>query len=363
MKNIRWGVIGLGIGLLHAKTLKILHNSELVAVCDSDIPTLERAKEELGLISFYSDGLKMLEEEDLDAIVIATFDNKHAYLIVEAILRGIHVFTEKPIATTQKDLCEIFKALKSKPSVKLSTNTLLRLSPRFDLLKKKITNREMGEIFHFEADYLYGRLEKLLSGWRSLDPNYSVTLGGAIHLVDLMLWLIEEKPNRVFGLGSDKGSRQQVKKTNSQSISDDLRIALLEFPSGITGKISANFSCVHPHFHKVDIYGTSGTFSNSISATPPNEFEFRERNISNSSSAMLIQSRSILDKPQLFDMEYPGVDKSALLSSFHNSLITNESAIVNIQEAFDVMSVCLAIDKSVKEGIPVKVDYFDIDSE
>ena len=75
----------------------------------------------------------------------------------------------------------------------------LRLSPRFDLLKNKITSRGLGEIFHFEADYLYGRLEKLLSGWRSLDPNYSVTLGGAIHLVDLIMWLIEEKPNRVPG--------------------------------------------------------------------------------------------------------------------------------------------------------------------
>ena len=362
MKKIRWGVIGLGIGLLHAKTLKSLPNSELVAVCDSNISTLEKVREELGSIAYYSNGIKMLEEENLDAIAIATFDNKHAYLIVDAIQKGIHVFAEKPIATTQKDLGDIFQALKSNPSVKLSTNTLLRLSPRFDLLKNKITSRELGEIFHFEADYLYGRLEKLLSGWRSLDPNYSVTLGGAIHLVDLIMWLIEEKPNRVFGLGSDKGSRQQVKKTNSQLVSHDLRIALLEFPSGITGKISANFGCVHPHFHKLDIYGTAGTFSNSISTTSPSGFEFRERNISNSSSALLMQSRSILDKPELFDMEYPGVDKSALLTSFHNSLITNEPAIVSIQEAFDVMSVCLAIDKSVKEGIPVKIDYFGIDS-
>jgi len=362
MKKIRWGVIGLGIGLLHAKTLKTLPNSELVAVCDSNISTLERVREELGSIAYYSDGIKMLEEENLDAIAIATFDNNHAYLIVDAIHNGIHVFAEKPIATTQKDLGDIFQALKSNPSVKLSTNTLLRLSPRFELLKNKITSRELGEIFHFEADYLYGRLEKLLSGWRSLDPNYSVTLGGAIHLVDLIMWLIKEKPHRVFGLGSDKGSRQQVKKANSQLVSHDLRIALLEFPSGITGKISANFGCVHPHFHKLDIYGTAGTFSNSISTTSPSEFEFRERNISNSSSALLIQSRSILDKPQLFDMEYPGVDKGALLTSFHNSLITNEPAIVSIQEAFDVMSVCLAIDKSVKEGIPVKIDYFGIDS-
>ena len=362
MKKIRWGVIGLGIGLLHAKTLKTLPNSELVAVCDSNISTLEKVREELGSIAYYSDGIKMLEEENLDAIAIATFDNKHAYLIVGAIHKGIHVFAEKPIATTQKDLGDIFQALKSNPSVKLSTNTLLRLSPRFELLKNKITSRELGEIFHFEADYLYGRLEKLLSGWRSLDPNYSVTLGGAIHLVDLIMWLIEEKPHRVFGLGSDKGSRQEVKNTNSQLVSHDLRIALLEFPSGITGKVSANFGCVHPHFHKLDIYGTAGTFSNSISTTSPSGFEFRERNISNSSSALLMQSRSILDKPELFDMEYPGVDKSALLTSFHNSLITNEPAIVSIQEAFDVMSVCLAIDKSVKEGIPVKIDYFGIDS-
>jgi predicted dehydrogenase len=73
MKKIRWGVIGLGIGLLHAKTLKTLPNSELVAVCDTNIPTLERAKEELGSIAYHSDGLKMLEEENLDAIAIATF--------------------------------------------------------------------------------------------------------------------------------------------------------------------------------------------------------------------------------------------------------------------------------------------------
>ena len=60
MKKIRWGVIGLGIGLLHAKTLKTLPNSELVAVCDSNISILEKVREELGSIAHYSDGIKML---------------------------------------------------------------------------------------------------------------------------------------------------------------------------------------------------------------------------------------------------------------------------------------------------------------
>ena len=47
----------------------------------------------------------------------------------------------------------------------------------------------MGRLYYLEGDYAYGRLPKILSGWRAEIPIYSVVHGGAIHIIDLLLWL------------------------------------------------------------------------------------------------------------------------------------------------------------------------------
>ena len=46
-----------------------------------------------------------------------------------------------------------------------------------------------GKIYLIEANYNYGRLEKIVKGWRGKIYNYSVTHGGGIHLIDLIIQL------------------------------------------------------------------------------------------------------------------------------------------------------------------------------
>ena len=46
------------------------------------------------------------------------------------------------------------------------------------------------------CDYLYGRLQKITDDWRSRVADYSVMLGGGVHMVDLMLWLTGQRPTR-----------------------------------------------------------------------------------------------------------------------------------------------------------------------
>ena len=68
-----------------------------------------------------------------------------------------------------------------------------RTSERFLSLKRRIKKNNLGKIYYVEADYNYGRLNKIVKGWRSKIKNYSVTLGGGIHLIDLITFLITKR--------------------------------------------------------------------------------------------------------------------------------------------------------------------------
>ncbi len=260
---IRWGVIGLGVGYQHALAIMKTENAKLVAVCDRQPEQREKWLLEFPSVPAYPDEGGMFEEVQLDALVVASYDHEHGPTIERALNQGISVFAEKPLATTPEQYAAIAAALERNPRVRLTTNTLLRRSPRFVTLKQMMVAGELGDIFHVEGDYLYGRLEKLSAGWRGEDPTYSVTLGGAVHVVDLLLWLTGERPHRVYALGSGKGLRDSTFAADSSFDGDDLRVALLEFPSGMTAKVSANYACVLPHFHRVDVleaWGRTSTF-------------------------------------------------------------------------------------------------------
>ena len=78
----------------------------------------------------------------------------------------------------------------------MTSNLVLRVNSLFETLKKRINNKK---IFYVEADYIWGRLKKLF-GWRSNLKEYSLTLGAAIHMIDLVCWLTGLKPQTVSAL-------------------------------------------------------------------------------------------------------------------------------------------------------------------
>ena len=107
----------------------------------------------------------------------------------------------------------------------------------------------MGSIYHIEADYLWGRKAKLISGWRSEAKFYSIIHGASVHIVDLVLWLTGKKPKTVQAIGSRIVADGTAQKFN------DFAILLLEYENQMTVKITAHGGCVHPHFHSLKVYG------------------------------------------------------------------------------------------------------------
>jgi len=80
--------------------LHYVSTENIVALCDVDAAYLADARKRFPKAVAYRDFRKMLERNDLDAIVIGTPDHTHAVAAVAALQSGRHVYCEKPLAHT-----------------------------------------------------------------------------------------------------------------------------------------------------------------------------------------------------------------------------------------------------------------------
>jgi len=333
MTPLNVGVIGLGVGEQHAIGFRNHADCTLAAVCDFDAGKRSLAEARYPEARFYTNADDLLENPEIDLVAIASYDDHHAAQILKAIANGKHVFAEKPLCLRPEDTAAIRSALAEHPEVRLTTNTILRMSPRFVSLREEILAGHLGHIYHIEADYNYGRLWKLAEGWRGRIPGYSVMLGGGIHMVDLVLWLTGDRCYRVRAVGNDIASRETC------FTGKDLVVALLEFRSGLIAKIAVNFGCVESHFHRLTVYGTQATFENG-----------RE-------CAFMSRSRDPAVPREHIDTAYPGIAKYALIPSFVDAVLGRGNAVVSETDVFAAMAVCHAIDRSVAQNRATLVDY------
>lgn len=253
---LRVGVIGLGVGAQHAEAWDRHPDCEVVALCDFDPQRLE----EVGLRHPAAQRHERADDllaADLDVVSIASYDSHHFEQVRTALERGLHVFVEKPLCTSEDESAELGALHARNPELRLSSNLPLRRSPRFIDLRQRIRGGELGRLYYAELDYEYGRLWKITEGWRGREPFYSVMLGGGVHLVDLLLWLTG---SRVTGVSATASNRIASEGTPFRF--DDLVVTLLQLEDGMIAKVAANFGCVHPHFHAVKVFGTEGTFVN-----------------------------------------------------------------------------------------------------
>ena len=74
-------------------------------------------------------------------------------------------------------------------------------------------------------------------------------------------------------------------------------------------------------------------------------------------NGFLYQSREPGVKPTIINEPYPGMQKWALIPGFVDAILQGAPCEVTIEDIFDTMSVCFAIEKSLQESRPVKVAY------
>jgi len=155
---LRIGIVGWGfMGKMHFRCYKSDTNVEVTAICDADAKQLQNssgvsgnisgAEDDLDLsnIALYSDLSKMLAEEKLDALSIASPTFLHASQTIEALNAGVHVFCEKPMALNSGDCREMAEVGKQSGKT-LQIGHCIRFWPEYVQAKEIIDSQKYGKV-------------------------------------------------------------------------------------------------------------------------------------------------------------------------------------------------------------------------
>ena len=166
-KKLQAAVIGLGVGAHQARSLSTHPDCELIWLCDLDQTRLSALGSELNETKLTKNDQDVLTDPEIDLICIASYDQAHTRQVITALQHGKHVYVEKPMCLYREEALQIRKALRKRRDLRLSSNLALRTCPLFNRVWEVVQSGELGEVYHLEADYLWGRKEKIISGWRA----------------------------------------------------------------------------------------------------------------------------------------------------------------------------------------------------
>ena len=331
MRKHKVGIIGLGVGEQHLIGYRDVAGVEVAALCDFDPKKLEEVGDRHGIAERYTDWRKITEHEDIDIVSVCSYDNYHADQCLSAFRHGKHVLVEKPVVLHRHEAEALLKAQQDSGKL-ITSNLILRQSPRFRMVKQQVESGAFGDVFCIEGGYIHQILWKITDGWRGKMPFYSTLFGGGIHLIDLMRWILGQEITEVCGMGNKVLTRNTAYKF------DDTFLHLLRFEGGAIGRCLSTLGPARTKFHELTVYGSKRTFVNDLP-------------FGKAFSGDRPEDESVVETP------YPGMEKGDLIPDFIDAIDTGREPNVTAKDVFRVMDICFAAMDSVEQRKTVSVSY------
>ena len=152
-RKLKVGIIGCGwIADAHISEYKRMDDVEIVAGADLIPGKAEAFFKKNGLegIRCYPDHASMIDNEELDAVSICTYNRTHAECAIYALKKGVNVLLEKPMSVTLDEAIEICKAEKESGKI-LSIGFQPRFDPNMKMIKKIVESGELGDIYYIQT--------------------------------------------------------------------------------------------------------------------------------------------------------------------------------------------------------------------
>jgi myo-inositol 2-dehydrogenase/D-chiro-inositol 1-dehydrogenase len=257
-RKVNMAVIGTGrIGSVHTRNLvRAIHEANVVAVCDIRLEVAQAVADELGIDRVVKDYHELLEDKDIEALLIATNTDTHAFIVKDAALAGKQIFCEKPLALQLADIDEVMQIVED-TGVKLQVGYNRRFDKSLQRVHQVVASGEIGRpcILHITN--------------RDPEPpslEYARTSGGmfldmSIHDFDMVRYQIGEV-EEIYAIGN------VLVTPYLKDIGDvDVDIVTLKFTNGAIGTIDNSRQCVYGYDQRLEVFCSLGT------AMAGNEFE------------------------------------------------------------------------------------------
>ncbi|MFB9276134.1 Gfo/Idh/MocA family protein [Cohnella cellulosilytica] len=299
--------------------------TELAAIWDEE-PERGQAKAAQYGVPYYASLDEMLAQDGIDAVIVDAPTNIHRDVMVKAAKAGKHIFTEKVIAPTAKEVSEIIAAVKE-AGVKL-TVSLPRLYDNYT----QTIDRVLRE----------GKLGKLTLARVRLSHNgatanwlpahfYSKEQCGGGALIDLgchPMYLV-----RRF-LGMPESVIANFGYVTGKEVEDNA-VTVLRYAEGAVGIVEAGFVNSHSPF-SIELHGTDGTL---LYGFPEEVPVVRYNGGSGQWEKLALEER----QPYAFSQWVEHINQGT-------------EATENIAAAIDLTKLMEASNRSVAEGRPIRID-------
>ena len=192
-RKIRIAIVGCGrISKNHFGAIeKHTDDLELVAVCESDPVVLSEHTKQYN-VPGYQKLEEMLQKEQLDLVAICSPSGLHPEQTIMAAQHGVHVMTEKPMATRMQDGERMVKACDN-AGVRLFVVKQNRRNSTLQLLKRAVDEKRFGRIYMVHLNVFWTRPQEYydMARWRGTwELDGGAFMNQASHYVDLIDWLI-----------------------------------------------------------------------------------------------------------------------------------------------------------------------------
>ena len=144
-RKVKIAVIGTGrMGSIHARNISnLIPEADLVAVCDIRLEVAQAVANELGIRRVVKDYHELLADPDIEAILIATSTDTHAFIMKDVAAAGKHIFCEKPLALELNKIDEALAEVE-KSGVKLQVGFNRRFDKSYQQVHDIVASGEIG---------------------------------------------------------------------------------------------------------------------------------------------------------------------------------------------------------------------------
>lgn len=217
MKPLRTAVIGTGhLGRIHARLAGEAPHIDLVAVVDTNAEARERVAGDCNTqgVADYRE-LLGIEENQIEAAIVATPTIYHHAVVKELLEAGVHVLVEKPITHTVAEADELV-GLAASRGLKLQVGHVERFNPGLEAVADELT------------DILYMQATRA-SGFTFRSTDIGVVMDLMIHDIDIVLSLADSPVVGVNAFG-----------VAVMGDEEDIARADIQFESGCVAQLTAS---------------------------------------------------------------------------------------------------------------------------
>lgn len=350
---MKYALIGCGrIATNHVKA--VLNNKlEFVAACDVDLQRIEHLLmehelENIASIKHYMDYKKMIEENELDLVAIATESGAHAEIALYCISHGINCIIEKPIAMSIKDADAIVR-LSEEKGVKVCACHQNRFNVAVQEMRKALEAGRFGKLSHGSIHVRWNRNEDYYAQapWRGKwASDGGALMNQCIHGIDLLRWMMGDEIEEVYGQ-----TRQQF---HDYLETEDIGMAIVKFKNGAIATIEGTTN-VYPCNLEETLYlfGEKGTVKlGGISTNNIDVWQFAKETEADNKNKGLEETTS----------NVYGNGHTSLYTDMIDAIEKDRKPYVDAMAGRNALELVLAIYKSQKEGKPVKLPLIDFAS-